>query len=347
MGTPEQALDVELFSALSAAALEEAARLSCSEAELRLERIRSQYVSVRDGALETNADDEEVGIGCRVVHDGAVGFAATVALTPDAAAGLARAAVEAARVTRPTLGSPVQLAGEPSHGEVSWQSAFGLDPTTVSLSEKLERLLDWSNRLLSAPGVDHVHAVLLAVSEDKHFAGSGGTVTHQRRVRLHPVVEAVALGGADGSFETMRTCAPPVGRGFEYLDGDGWDFDAELAAIPGLLAEKLAAPSVEPGRYDLVIDPTNLWLTIHESIGHALELDRALGYEAAYAGTSFATPDKLGSLKYGSGVMHVTGDRTVDHGLATVGYDDEGVAGQSWDLITGGILTGYQLDRRR
>src|SRR6202043_1859365 len=131
-----------------------------------------------------------------------------------------------------------------------------------------------------------------------------------------------------------------------YLTGTGWDFDAELAELAELLAAKLRAPSVQPGHYDLVIDPSNLWLTIHESIGHATELDRGLGYEAAYAGPSFATPDKLGSLKYGSDVMHVTGDRTVEHGLATIGYDDEGVAGQSWDLITGGILTGYQLDRR-
>jgi TldD protein len=154
----------------------------------------------------------------------------------------------------------------------------------------------------------------------------------------------------------MRTLAPPVGRGYEFLappnpgsggSADGrWDFAAELAEIPELLAAKLAAPSVEAGRYDLVIDPSNLWLTIHESIGHATELDRALGYEAAYAGTSFATPDKLGRLQYGSPLMHVTGDRTVRHGLATIGYDDEGVAAQSWDLITGGVLTGYQLDRR-
>ena len=124
----------------------------------------------------------------------------------------------------------------------------------------------------------------------------------------------------------MRTIAPPVGRGWEYLDRHGWDWDAELAELPDLLAEKLAAPSVEAGRYDLVIHPSNLWLTIHESIGHATELDRALGYEANYAGTSFATVDQLGTLQYGSPVMHVTGDRTVEHGLSTIGYDDEGVA---------------------
>src|ERR1035441_8460097 len=144
----------------------------------------------------------------------------------------------------------------------------------------------------------------------------------------------------------MRTVAPPVGRGWESLGGEGWDWEAELEELPELLAEKLHAPSVEAGRFDLVIDPTNLWLTIHESIGHATELDRAMGYEAAYAGTSFATFDKLGTLRYGSEIMNVTGDRTVDHGLATVAYDDEGVEAQSFDLVRDGILVGYQLDRR-
>ena len=144
----------------------------------------------------------------------------------------------------------------------------------------------------------------------------------------------------------MRSVAPPAGRGWEYLLGEGWDWDEELARIPEYLAEKLHAPTVVPGTYDLVIDPSNLWLTIHESIGHATELDRAMGYEAAYAGTSFATFDKLGTLRYGSEVMNVTGDRTVAHGLATVGFDDEGVEAQSFDLIRDGVLVGYQLDRR-
>jgi TldD protein len=189
-----------------------------------------------------------------------------------------------------------------------------------------------------------VDASLLQVKECK-FYSDGGTAATQQRIRVHPELTAVAVPSG-GRFETMRTLAPPAGRGYEYLTGTGWDFAAELAGIPALLAAKLAAPTVRAGRYDLVIDPSNLFLTIHESIGHATELDRALGYEAAYAGTSFATPDKLGSLQYGSPVMHVTGDRTARHGLATIGYDDEGVAAQSWDLITGGLLTGYQLDRR-
>jgi TldD protein len=144
----------------------------------------------------------------------------------------------------------------------------------------------------------------------------------------------------------MRTLTPPVGRGWEYLTEDGYDWDGDLAELPEHLAAKLAAPSVEPGSYDLVIDPTNLWLTIHESIGHATELDRALGYEANYAGTTFATIDKLNALRYGSECMNVTGDRTVDHGLASIGYDDDGVRTQAWDLIRDGVLVGYQTDRR-
>jgi TldD protein len=143
----------------------------------------------------------------------------------------------------------------------------------------------------------------------------------------------------------MRTLAPPVGRGWEYVTGGHWDWDGELAQLPELLREKTKAPSVEPGRYDLVVDPTNLWLTIHESIGHATELDRALGYEAAYAGTSFATPDGLGTLRYGSELVQVTGDRTAEHGLSTVGWDDEGVEAQRFDIVRDGVLVGYQVDR--
>ncbi len=151
----------------------------------------------------------------------------------------------------------------------------------------------------------------------------------------------------DERFDEMRTCAPPVARGWEYIVGDGtWDWDAELGQLPDWLAEKAVAPSIQAGRYDLVLDPTNLWLTIHESVGHATELDRALGYEANYAGTSFATLDQLGSLRYGSALMGVTGDRTAPFGLATLAVDDEGVAAQSWDLVRDGTLVGYQLDRR-
>ena len=337
---------------LADAALQRAADLGAEHADFRAERVRGQQIGLSDGNLETLYDTDDLGLAVRVVVDGTWGFGAAVDLTPEAAARAAEVAVDVARVAAAVNTERIELAREPAHGDVTWVSAYQTDPFAVAVADKIALLAGWSAGLLASEAVDHVDASLLQVKECKFYT-DGATTATQQRVRLHPSLTAVAIA-ADGRFETMRTLAPPVGRGYEYLGGAGgaggagagWDWPAELAEIPELLADKLIAPSVQPGRYDLVVDPSNLWLTIHESIGHATELDRALGYEAAYAGTSFATPDKLGSLQYGSPPMHVTGDRTTDHGLATVGYDDEGVAAQSWDLITGGVLTGYQLDRR-
>jgi len=327
------------------AALSRAAELGAGHAEVRVEHIHSQMVALRDATLETAVDDAELGLGIRVVRGGSIGFAATAELTTDAAAQAAGQAVAMAEATAPTLAGPVVLAEEKPAGVVRWSSDYEIDPTEIAVGDKVAVLGNWSERLLGADGIDHVSAYVLCVVEDKVFGDLSGARITQRRVRVHPVVEAYAVDTDRGTFESMRTVAPPVGRGWEYLGGTGWDWDAELAAIPELLAEKMRAPSVEAGAYDLVIEPSNLWLTIHESIGHATELDRALGYEAAYAGTSFATFDKLGTLEYGSPVMHVTGDRVAQHGLASVGYDDEGVAAQRFDIVRDGVLVGYQLDR--
>jgi TldD protein len=331
---------------LADAALERARTEGASHAELRVERILESDVRVRDRHLEGSAEREASGLSVRVLHDGTWGFAATTGLSASAAARAALGAVEVARTASAIRRERIELADEPVHAGKKWVSTYEVNPFHVAPADRAALLMGWTSALLDAPGVDHADATVLAVQEDKFYADLAGTTTTQERVRVHPAATAVSVRPETGEFDTMRTLAPPVGRGWEYLTGTGWDWDRELAEIPELLAEKMAAPSVEAGAYDLVIDPSNLWLTIHESIGHATELDRALGYEAAYAGTSFATFDKLGSLQYGSPIMHVTGDRTVEHGLATVGWDDEGVASQSWDLVRDGVLAGYQLDRR-
>ncbi|HEX6921617.1 MAG TPA: TldD/PmbA family protein [Actinomycetes bacterium] len=330
---------------LADAALTRTRELGVTHADFRLERIREQRLSLHDGRLDGAHDGEDLGYAVRVLHEGSWGFASGVDLTSDAVARVAEQAVEVARVSRPLSTSQVELADEPVHGDVTWVSSYDVDPFTVPDQDKVELLADWSSRLLAHDGVTHVEAVLHAVRENKFYADLAGTTTTQQRVRVHPVLEALGVDKESGQFETMRTLAPPVGRGWEYLTGAGWDWAAELEALPDQLAEKMRAPSVEAGEYDLVVDPSNLWLTIHESIGHATELDRALGYEANYAGTSFATFDQLGTLRYGSPVMNVVGDRTVEHGLATIGYDDEGVEGQRWDIVRDGVLVGYQLDR--
>jgi TldD protein len=329
---------------LADAALAQAKSLGAQHADFRAERIRSQQIGLSDGSPQTMSDADDTGLAVRVIVDGTWGFASAVDLDPDSAAQAARQAVEVAKVAAAMNTEPIDLAPEPAYGDVSWVSAYQTDPFTISVADKVALLAQWSRTLLAHPAVSHVDASLQQVRECK-FYSDGATTATQQRVRLQPEITAIAVTD-DGRFDTMRTLGPPAGRGYEFLTGTGWDYAAELAELPELLAAKLGAPTVEPGRYDLVIDPSNLWLTIHESIGHATELDRALGYEAAYAGTSFATVDKLGTLKYGSDIMHVTGDRTAEHGLATIGYDDEGVASQAWDLIAGGILTGYQLDRR-
>jgi TldD protein len=333
------------YRRLAAAALSRARDFGVSHADFRFERVRYQHLSVRDGSLQGAEDAEDLGFAVRVIHQGAWGFAAGVALTTDEAVKVAEQAVNVALVAAEMTRNPVQLADEPIHDDVAWCSAYDVDPFQVPTGDKADLLEDWTRRLVAADGVEHARASLQQVHENKFYMDLAGTTTTQQRVRLQPFVEV--YGSRGDKFDSMATIAPPVGRGWEYLTGGtgGWDFDAELAELPDLLAEKLAAPSVAAGRYDLVIDPSNLWLTIHESIGHATELDRALGYEANYAGTSFATLDKVGSLKYGSPLMHVTGDRTTPHGLATIGYDDEGVETQTWDIVRDGVLVGFQLDR--
>jgi TldD protein len=338
--------------ALGDAALQRARDLGVTHADFRFERVRWQDVRVRDGALQGAADDQDLGFAVRVIHGGAWGFASGVRLTVDEAVRVAETAVEVAKVSSALTAAPVELADEPVYDDVTWVSSYTLDPFEVSLSDKTAVLLDWTDRLRRHPVVEHATAEVLQVHENKYYADLAGTRTTQQRVRLLPTFTAMGSDDRSGIFDDMASIAPPAGRGWEYVVGSAggsgdaaWDWDAELAEVPDLLAEKLAAPTVVAGTQDLVIHPSNLWLTIHESIGHATELDRALGYEANYAGTSFATIDKLGTLQYGSPVMHVTGDRTVEHGLATIGYDDEGVATQTWDIVRDGVLVGYQLDR--
>jgi TldD protein len=333
-------------SVLADAALSRARELGASHADFRLERIRVANLALRDAKLDSSSDSEDLGIAVRVVHDGAWGFASGIDRTPEAAARLAEQAVATARVSRVLSSRPVELADEPVYRDVRWISSYELNPFEVPESDRIALLTDYSERLLSADGVDHVDTRLTQVLENKYYADLAGTVTTQQRVRLEPTFTAVQVDLAGGGFSTMTSIAPPAGRGWEYLTGTGWDFATELAELPELLSEHAKAPSVTAGRYDLVIDPSNLWLTIHESIGHATELDRALGYEAAYAGTSFATLDQLGSLKYGSPIMNITGDRTTEHGLASIGYDDEGVATSSFDIVRAGTLVGYQLNRQ-
>ena len=332
------------YRELGEVALGRAQELGASHADFRFERIRHQHLGVRDGVLQTACDTDDLGFAVRVIHRGAWGFASGVVLTTEEAGRVAETAVAVAEVAAEMTSTPVEIAPEPVYDDVTWVSSYDVNPFDVPIAEKAALLIDWTDRLRTGRRRRPRHGlgpagageqVLRRPGRHGHHPAAGPArprgVGHGRR-RRHLRLDADASRRRSG-------------RGWEYLTGGLHDWDAELDEIPELLAEKLKAPTIEAGRYDLVIHPSNLWLTIHESIGHATELDRALGYEANYAGTSFATYDKLGTLQYGSTVMNVTGDRTVEHGLATIGYDDEGVQTQSWDIVRDGVLVGYQLDR--
>ena len=328
---------------LADAALGRAKELGASHADIRIERHRQAVTALRDARVSTSSDASDLAISVRVVHRGCWGFAAGVALTTAAAVALAEQAVRIAIVAAPLTPRPVELADEPVH-QGTWVGSYDVNPFEVAEAERIARLVQLSEALGAQTGVDHTSARLMVAQENTFFANLAGARTIQQRLRLHPAFTAISTAG--GQISTMRTIAPPVGRGWEYLIGVGTDWDSEIAGLGELLAENVAAPTVAAGATDLLVHPSQLWLTLHESVAHGTELDRALGYEAAYAGTSFATIDKLGSLQYGSPVMNVTGDRTTEHGLATVAWDAEGVEGQTFDIIRDGVLVGYQLNRQ-
>lgn len=328
---------------VTSAALHRATELGATHVDVRIHNVQTGWRTLRDLELATASDSSILGLAVRVVFAGSWGFASDITLTPAAAREVAERAVATAQVAARLTPRPVELAPEPTH-QGRWVSSYDGDPFAVDEGTRVGRLRELSERLLGHAAVTHTEASLNYVKEISLYVDSSGTDVMQQRVRLFPTIEAVSV--SDRGFSSMRTLAPPVARGWEYLTGSGWDFDAEVAELGDLLAEHVAAPSVAAGATDLVISPTNLWLTIHESVAHATELDRALGYEAAYAGTSFATIDKLNTLQYGSQAMNVTGDRLTEHGLSTVGWDDEGVEAQEFDIISNGVLVGYQLNRQ-
>ena len=332
------AADAALSSGLGAGA---------SWVEVRIGRIGSSYTALHDAVLEDTTSTDAFSLGVRVLVDGVWGFAADPEISPDGARRAALAAVALARVVAPLSTRRVELGALDTPVTASWSSPFLTDPTTLDPSDVAAVLADWSHRVLR-DGAEHVDASFMGDKELKFYADSHGNRHVQQRVRSYAELTGTRPDAA-GEPVSLRTLAQPVGRGWEWVvggaDGALYDWAGEIEGFGELLTRKAAAPLVTPGRYDLVIDPTQLWLTIHETIGHATELDRILGYEANYAGTTFVRLEDLGALRYGTPLLNVTADRNTPHGLATVAFDDEGVPTRSFPLISDGVLTGVQADR--
>lgn len=329
------------FPALADLALAKATELGASFADLRFMQTDRESLFVREEMVQGIDAASSLGCSVRVLVEGAWGFAASEEISEKRLLQLIESAVAIAKGQAGWRKQPIEIESLPAHTG-RWEMPLDVDPFTVSLEEKIERLLG-INRAALGKGANYCNSHLSAVRERKWLANTFGTRIEQSRVRLHPQFSVTLVDSKKGEFASRASLRPPRGAGYEHL-GE-WDAAAEAALAVEQAREKMAAPSVTPGKKDLVIAPSNLWLTIHETVGHPTELDRALGYEANYAGTSFCTPDKLDSLQYGSELVNLIADRSAAGGLSTVAWDDDGVqtAGKEFPIVKGGVFRNFQM----
>lgn len=348
--------------ALADIALNTAKSNGATYTDVRIGRYLNQFLFTREKNVQNIANTESFGVGIRVIAAGTWGFSATNDVTPDGIKKCAETAVAIAKANAIMQKEPVILAPVKGAGEVSWETPISKNPFEIPVADKIDLLLS-VNAAAMDNGATFVNSNLFMVNEQKYFASSDGSYIDQNIHRIWPTFNVTAVNKSEGKFRSRQALSAPMGMGYEYLDGlasekisgpaglisyrNSYDMVEDAVAAAKHAKEKLSAKSVTPGKYDLVLDPDHLGLTIHESVGHPLELDRVLGYEANYAGTSFATLDKWrsGDFKYGSDLVNIVADKTQPLSLGATAYDDEGVKCKEWDLIKNGVLVNYQAIR--
>lgn len=357
----EPGLDRSVKKRLADAALQAATAGGASYADVRIGRYLNQTILTRENKVQGISNTESFGVGVRVLINGCWGFAALNAARTEAEfVRIAQKAVSMAKANGALIDKPVQLVPQQGLGEVAWQTPTQVNSFTIPLQEKVELLLA-TNAMGLKSGASFANSQLFLINEQKYFASTDGSYIDQDIHRLWPTFTVTAIDAKSGQFETRDALSAPMGMGYEYLQQNpadkirgitpryhtGYDILEDVAMGAQQAQQMLTAKPVEAGKYDLVLDPSHTWLTIHESVGHPLELDRVLGYEANFAGTSFATLDKWksGRFKYGSPLVTFFADKNRVGSLATVGYDDEGVPSKQWDLVKDGILVNYQGTR--
>jgi TldD protein len=348
---------------LADAALNAATKAGASYCDVRIGRYLNQFITTRDLNVENIVNTESTGVGVRVIANGAYGFAATSDMSADGVVAAARQATAIARANARLQGEPLRMAPVKGVGEASWATPFKKDWRTVPIKEKAELLIAANKAGLDA-GASFMTSNLFQVNQQKYFASTDGSYIDQDIHRLWAPLTATAVDKTSNKFRTRASLAAPVGMGYEYFDVKAadkvqaaggvatlytrsYDIVEDARAAGRQAREKLTAKTIEPGKYDLVLSPEHLFLTIHESVGHPTELDRVLGYEANYAGTSFATLDKWQTkkFKFGADRVNFIADKNEPGSLGAVGYDDEGVPAKRWDIIRDGVLVNYQATR--
>jgi TldD protein len=336
---------------LSAIALAEAKKQGATYCDIRINRYRDQFsgwrMSPQRGGTQTDEvpfvnDRQSFGFGVRVIAKGQWGFAASPIVNPTEIARITREAVIVAKANSAAQSQPVRLAPTKSYVD-RWVSPHEKDPFEVSVNEKLDLLHNAASTIKKNEKVMTAVGALGFHSEDKYFASTEGSSIQQYILQVYPTLNATAVDFKNGVSRSRSYQVAPQARGWEYVPM--MNLGENARRIADEVVEHLSAPSVTAGKKDLVLLPSHLCLTIHESIGHSTELDRALGYEANYAGTSFLTTDKMGKFRVGSDLVNFFGDRTTEFGLSTVKYDDDGVKTTRFPIIEKGIFTHYQTIR--
>jgi TldD protein len=325
-------------------ALDTAARLGAAYADVRVVRRREESIAIKTGRVEGVAGSDSEGFGVRVLVDGAWGFAASHRLELAEADRVAALAVRIAKASGTALRHAVVLDDRPpAHG--TYETPVEEDPFRIPLETKIGDLLAADLAASRVKGIGFTESMYAAQREWKTFAASDGSFTEQTITHVGAAVEANAIEGD----EHQRRSYPDAGGGFRAAGYEfirGLDLAANAEAYANEAVALLTAPQCPPGRTTIVLDPSQLYLQIHESCGHPTELDRVFGTEASYAGTSFLTTDKLeAGFRYGSDLITIVADATAPFGLGTFGWDDEGVAAQSVPLVKEGIFVGYLSSR--
>lgn len=353
-------IDPAMKKQLADIALNAAKAKGATYTDVRIGRYLNQFVATRENRVQNVANTESFGVGIRVIANGSWGFASSNNVTKEGVAKTAERAVAVAKANSKIIDSPVQLAAQKGYGEVSWKTPIERNAFEVPVKEKVDLLLA-ANEVAMKGGANFVNSVILAVNEQKYFASTDGSYIDQDIHRLFPNFTVTKIDKGTGKFESIKALSSPVGMGYEYLTSlpdskvpgvvtrykNRYDMMEDMRNATEGVKQKITAKTVEPGKYDLILDPSHLWLTIHESVAHPTELDRVLGYEANYAGTSFLTLEKLHSKKFnfGSKLVNIVADKQQAGSLGAVGYDDEGVGTKHWDLIRDGILVNFQAIR--
>src|SRR5579872_1016354 len=327
-------------------ALNTAALRGASYGDVRIVAQRSRALTTKNGKVGSASDAESVGMSVRVIADGAWGFAASADLGRGAVEATAARAAEIARASARVKQHDVQFAPEKAV-VAEWTTPYKVDPFSVSVEQNIELLLKIDAELRSVAGITLAETNLNFNREEQWFVSSEGADIHQTKLSTGAGYAAYAFAGSE-----IQKRSYPNSYGGQWQN-KGYELIEELKLVENArrIAEEAVAlhgaDQCPEGVFDIILDSSQLGLQIHESVGHPIELDRVLGMEANFAGTSFLTLDKLRKLKYGSDLVNVVADARQEHGpgLGTFAYDDEGVAAQCTSIITNGLFTGYLSSR--